>query len=145
MPEKAKLKAVCETAVAAVQQAYPEPEQLDDVPPFDGGTETAVELLVRNQAVDNQISVEDVRERIRENFPLAAPKFEEALAETGVQENDRVTVTPARIKKLESRSFKTESGIEIRIPAELCSSDDAVEFIHSATGGLSLLIKDVLV
>ena len=40
MPEKAKLKAVCETAVAAVQQAYPEPEQLDDVPPFDGGTET---------------------------------------------------------------------------------------------------------
>ena len=130
---------------AAVKEAYPEPESLDDVPPFDGGTETAVELLVRNQAVDNQISVEDVRERIRENFPLAAPKFEEALAETGVQENDRVTVTPARIKKLESRSFKTESGIEIRIPAELCSSDDAVEFIHSATGGLSLLIKDVLV
>ena len=88
---------------------------------------------------------EDVRERIRENFPLAAPKFEEALAETGVQDTDRVTVTPARIKKLESRSFKTESGIEIKIPAELCSSDDAVEFIHSATGGLSLLIKDVLV
>ena len=94
LQEKAKLKAVCETAVAAVKEAYPEPE---------------------------------------------------ALAETGVQENDRVTVTPARIKKLESRSFKTESGIEIKIPAELCSSDDAVEFIHSATGGLSLLIKDVLV
>ena len=100
---------------------------------------------MRNQAVDNQISVEDVRERIRENFPLAAPRFEEALAETGVQENDPRDRDPARIKKLESRSFKTESGIEIRIPAELCSSDDAVEFIHSATGGLSLLIKDVLV
>ena len=76
---------------------------------------------------------------------LDLPAIRQALAETGVQENDRVTVTPARIKKLESRSFKTESGIEIRIPAELCSSDDAVEFIHSATGGLSLLIKDVLV
>ena len=145
LQEKAKLKAVCETAVAAVKEAYPEPEELDDVPPFDGGTETAVELLVRNQAVDNRISVEDVRERIRENFPLAAPRFEQALAETGVQQDDRVTVTPARIKKLESRSFKTESGIEIKIPAELCSSDDAVEFIHSATGGLRLLIKDVLV
>lgn len=43
------------------------------MPPFDGGTETAVELLVRNQAVDNQISVEDVRERIRENFPPGRP------------------------------------------------------------------------
>ena len=115
------------------------------MPPFDGGTETAVELMVRNQAVDNTISVEDVRTRMRETYPLAAPKFEAALAETGVQENDRVTVSPARMKRLESRSFKTESGIEIKIPAELCNSDDAVEFIHSATGGLSLLIKDVLV
>ena len=145
LPEKAKLKAVCETAVAAVKDAYPEPEALDDVPPFDGGTETAVELMVRNQAVDNTIAVEDVCTRMRENYPLAAPAFEAALAETGVQAQDRVTVSPARIKKLESRSFKTESGIEIKIPAELCNSDDAVEFIHSATGGLSLLIKDVLV
>ena len=64
LAEKAKLKAVCETAVAAVQQAYPEPETLEDVPPFDGGTETAVELLVRNQAVDNTIAVEDVRTRM---------------------------------------------------------------------------------
>ena len=101
---------------------------------------------MRNQAVDNQISVEDVRERIRENFPLAAPRFEEALAETGqCRENGPRDRDPRAHQKLESRSFKTESGIEIRIPAELCSSDDAVEFIHSATGGLSLLIKDVLV
>ena len=145
LPEKEKLKAVCETAVAAVKQAYPEPETLDDVPPFDGGTETAVELLVRNQAVDNTIAVEDVRTRIEECYPLAAPAFEQALAETGVERTDRVTVSPARMKKLERRSFKTESGIEIKIPAELCSSDEAVEFIHTATGGLSLLIKDVLV
>ena len=133
------------TAVAAVQQAYPEPETLEDVPPFDGGTETAVELLVRNQAVDNTIAVEDVRTRMEEQYPLAVPAFEQALADTGVERNDRVTVSPARMKKLESRSFKTESGIEIKIPAELCNSDEAVEFIHSATGGLSLLIKDVLV
>ena len=133
------------TKVFACTQAYPEPEQLDDVPPFDGGTETAVELLVRNQAVDNTISVEDVRTRMEEQYPLAVPAFEQALADSGVERNDRVTVSPSRIKKLESRSFKTESGIEIKIPAELCNSDDAVEFIHSATGGLSLLIKDVLV
>ena len=145
LAEKAKLNAVCETAVAAVQQAYPEPETLEDVPPFDGGTETAVELRVRNQAVDTTIAVEDVRTRMEAQYPLAVPAFEQALADTGVERNDRVTVSPARMKKLESRSFKTESGIEIKIPAELCNSDEAVEFIHSATGGLSLLIKDVLV
>ena len=85
------------------------------------------------------------RTRMEEQYPLAVPAFEQALADSGVERNDRVTVSPSRIKKLESRSFKTESGIEIKIPAELCNSDDAVEFIHSATGGLSLLIKDVLV
>ena len=80
-------------------------------PPFDGGTETAVELLVRNQAVDNQISVEDVRERIRENFPLAAPKFEEALAETGVQENDRVTVTPRASKNWKAAASRPSPAL----------------------------------
>lgn len=80
----------------------------------------------------------------RSSIPCRA-RFEQALADSGVERNDRVMVSPSRIKKLESRSFKTESGIEIKIPAELCNSDDAVEFIHSATGGLSLLIKDVLV
>ena len=104
-----------------------------------------LDLMVCNQAVDNTIAVEDVRARMRECYPLAAPKFEQALAETGVAEDDRVTVSPARMRKMASRSFRTESGIEIKIPAELCSSDEAVEFIHTATGGLSLLIKDVLV
>ncbi|MDD4849794.1 MAG: nucleoid-associated protein [Gemmiger sp.] len=144
MPEKEKLKTVCKKAVEAVQQAYPDVAELEEVPPFDGGTETAVSLLVGNQAVENTIAVEDVRTRIQEQYPKAAPMFEQALEEAGVEKNDRVTVSPARIKKLESRSFKTETGIEIKIPAELCSSDEAVEFIHSATGGLSLLIKGVV-
>ena len=116
LQEKAKLKAVCETAVAAVKEAYPEPEELDDVPPFDGGTETAVELLVRNQAVDNRISVEDVRERIRENFPLAAPRFEQALAETGVQQDDRVTVTPARSKSWRAAASRPSPASRSRSP-----------------------------
>ena len=73
MPEKAKLKAVCETAVAAVQQAYPEPEQLDDVPPFDGGTETAVELLVRNQAVITPSRWRMCAPAWRSSIPLPCP------------------------------------------------------------------------
>lgn len=145
MPEKEKLKTVCEKAVEAVRQAYPDPDALEDVPPFEGGTETAVELLVRNQAVENTIAVGDVCTRMREQYPEAAPAFEQSLQQAGVEQQAQVTVSPARIRKMENRSFKTESGIEIKIPAELCNSDTAVEFIHSATGGLSLLIKDVLV
>ncbi len=50
-------------------EAYPEPEQLDDVPPLMAAPETAVELLVRNQAVDNQIAVEDACAAASGKFP----------------------------------------------------------------------------
>ena len=106
MPEKAKLKAVCETAVAAVQQAYPEPEQLDDVPPFDGGTETAVELLVRNQAVDNTISVEDVRNLIvnpESDKPVTLAAVADIVATEGPGEirrsdQERVAIVSANLR-----------------------------------------------
>ena len=111
--------------------------------------EAQVAMLIANQAADNdnKVTVEQVRQQLAEEYPLAAVPFDDYVEKSEVLEEAAapVTVTPARIKKLESRSFKTESGIEIKIPAELCNSDDAVEFIHSATGGLSLLIKDVLV
>ena len=145
MQEKAKLKAVCETAVAAVKEAYPEPEALDDVPPFDGAPRLPSSCWCATRPWTTRSPSRTCASASGRIFPWPPPGLRRRWPRPGVQENDRVTVTPARIKKLESRSFKTESGIEIRIPAELCSSDDAVEFIHSATGGLSLLIKDVLV
>ena len=73
LQEKASLRP-CGTAPAAVKRPTPEPEELDDVPPFDGGTETAVELLVRNQAVDNRISVGMSRTHPGE-FSLAARRL----------------------------------------------------------------------
>lgn len=133
MPEKAKLKAVCETAVAAVQQAYPEPEQLDDVPPFDGGTETAVELLVRNQAVDNTISVEDVRTRMEEQYPLAVPAFEQALADSGVERNDRVTVSRPASKSWKAAVLRPNPVLRSRSPRNCATA--TMQWSHPQRNG----------
>jgi len=38
----------------------------------------------------------------------------------------------------------TASGIEVKIPTEILSSDSEVEFLHDADGSVSLLIKNVI-
>ena len=55
-----------------------------------------------------------------------------------------VTVTPARIRRMESRSLRTANGIEVKIPTELLSAESEVEFLHADDGSISLLIKNVI-
>ncbi len=59
------------------------------------------------------------------------------------QAQQPVTVTPARIRRMESRSIHTASGIEVKIPTET-SPRTAVEFLHGEDGSVSLLIKNVI-
>lgn len=60
------------------------------------------------------------------------------------QAQQPVTVSPSRIRRMESRSIHTASGIEVKIPTEILSEDSAVEFLHAEDGSVSLLIKNVI-
>lgn len=134
--EKKKLEVIQQAATQAVQDAYEEETHAAE----------QVAVILSNQAAvqDNIISVQAVKEKIEEMYPLAAIPFEAAVEEAQVNIAEPVRVTPARIRRLESRCVKTASGIEIKIPAELIASDSAVEFIRSEDGTMSMLIKDVI-
>lgn len=137
-PEKKKLQAIQDAAVQAVQETY------EDEP----HVEAQVAMLIANQAADNdnQVSVEQVRRQLAEDYPLAAVPFDDYVEKSEVIERPEqpVTVTPARIRRMESRSIHTASGIEVKIPTEILSSESEVEFLHDADGSVSLLIKNVL-
>lgn len=134
-PDKKKLAVIQQAAAQAVQEAYDEQEHV----------EAQVAMLIRNQAVDNKISVEAVRQQLQEEFPLAAVPFDDYIEKSAVVEPaEPVTVTPARIRRMESRSIRSQSGIEVKIPTELISSIEDVEFINDPDGTVSLLIKHVL-
>jgi hypothetical protein len=45
---------------------------------------------------------------------------------------------------MESHSIRTASGIEVKIPTEILSSEAEVEFIRGDDGTMSLLIKNVI-
>ena len=137
-PEKKKLQAIQEAAAQAVKDAY------EDEPHADA----QVAMLIANQAADNdnQVSVEQVRQQLAEEYPLAAVPFDDYVEKSEVLEEAAapVTVTPARIRRMESRSIRTANGIEVKIPTELLSSDSEVEFLHDTDGSVSLLIKNVI-
>ena len=137
-PEKKKLQAIQEAAAQAVKDAY------EDEPHADA----QVAMLIANQAADNdnQVSVEQVRQQLTEEYPLAAVPFDDYVEKREVLEEAAapVTVTPARIRRMESRSIRTANGIEVKIPTELLNSDSELEFLHDPDGSVSLLIKNVI-
>ena len=137
-PEKKKLQAIQEAAAQAVKDAY------EDEPHADA----QVAMLIANQAADNdnQVSVEQVHQQLAEEYPLAAVPFDDYVEKSEVLEEAAapVTVTPARIRRMESRSIRTANGIEVKIPTELLNSDSELEFLHDPDGSVSLLIKNVI-
>ena len=137
-PEKKKLQAIQEAAAQAVKDAY------EDEPHADA----QVAMLIANQAADNdnQVSVEQVRQQLEEEYPLAAVPFDDYVEKSDVLDSaaQPVTVTPARIRRMESRSIRTANGIEVKIPTELLNSDSELEFLHDPDGSVSLLIKNVI-
>ena len=129
-PEKKKLQAIQEAAAQAVKDAY------EDEPHADA----QVAMLIANQAADNdnQVSVEQVRQQLAEEYPLAAVPFDDYVEKSEVLEEAAapVTVTPARIRRMESRSIRTANGIEVKIPTELLNSDSELEFLHDPDGSV---------
>ena len=137
-PEKKKLQAIQEAAAQAVKDAYE----------YEPHADAQVAMLIANQAAanDNQVSVEQVRQQLAEEYPLAAVPFDDYVEKRDVLDSaaQPVTVTPARIRRMESRSIHTANGIEVKIPTELLNSDSALEFLHDPDGSVSLLIKNVI-
>lgn len=137
-PEKKKLQAIQDAATQAVRESYEDEQHV----------EAQVAKLIADQAADNdnRVSVEQVRRQLEEEYPLAAVPFDDYVEKSDVLDQAElpVTVTPARIRRMESRSIRTANGIEVKIPTELLNDGSEVEFLHDDDGSISLLIKNVI-
>ena len=136
--ERVRLQAVQTAAIEAVKQDYDETKQL----------ECEVTTILAEEAVagGGNLQVEKLRDRLEESFPLAVATFDKELENTGIAIKEQVQVPPARIKKMEYQSIKTESGIEMKIPTNLLvGENEYVEFINTPDGTINLLIKGVLI
>lgn len=136
-PERAKLQTVQAAAAQAVRQSYEDNQKSD--------SEIAAILCEEAVAGDGNLEVQRVKERLEEQFPLAVESFTQELEEANLPLEETVSVPPARIKRMEYQSIKTESGIEMKIPTSLLRGDnDYVEFVNEPDGTISLLVKGVV-
>lgn len=136
--ERVKLQAVQTAAQQAVTENYEDTQHVA----------CEVAQIIREEAVmaDGQLPVQRVKQRIQEQFPLAAPGFEQELQNSGVTVAETMVVPAARIKRMEYQSIKTESGVELKIPTSLLTEkNEYVEFINNADGTISLLVKGIMV
>ena len=130
-PERARLQAVQAAAVEAVRQDYDESKQ----------KECEVTTILAEEAVagGGNLQVEKLRSRLEEEFPLAVETFDRELENTGISVQEQVQVSPARIKKMEYQSVKTESGIELKIPTNLLTGEnDYIQFINEPDGTINM-------
>ena len=124
-------------AAQAVRQSYEDNQKSD--------SEIAAILCEEAVAGDGSLEVQRVKERLEEQFPLAVESFTQELEEANLPLEETVSVPPARIKRMEYQSIKTESGIEMKIPTSLLRGDnDYVEFVNEPDGTISLLVKGVV-
>ena len=136
-PERAKLQTVQTAAAQAVRQSYEDNQKSD--------SEIAAILCEEAVAGDGSLEVQRVKERLEEQFPLAVESFTQELEQANLPLEETVSVPPARIKRMEYQSIKTESGIEMKIPTSLLRGDnDYVEFVNEPDGTISLLVKGVV-
>ena len=136
-PERVKLQTVQQAARQAVKENY----QQDQSPE----SEVAALLCEETAAAGGQLDVQRVKQRLEQQFPLAVQDFTQELEQSGLSLAEQVQVPPARIKRMEYQTVKTESGIELRIPVSLLAAkNEYVEFINDADGTISLLLKGVV-
>ena len=92
-----------------------------------------------------EISVDNLCQELYKNHPTAASTLSTNLQEADIRLDETIKASPSTVKRLGKQSIKTNNGIEIKIPVELCQNDDWVEFINNPDGTISLLVKDIQV
>ncbi len=107
--------------------------------------EAQVAMLIANQAADNdnQVSIQQVRQQLEEEYPLAAVPFDDYVEKSDVLEapEQPVTVTPARIRRMESRSIHTANGIEVKIPPNCSTRTMRWNFCTATTAAFRYSLK----
>ncbi|MBR5229293.1 MAG: nucleoid-associated protein [Oscillospiraceae bacterium] len=93
---------------------------------------------------DDEPLVGEMCREVLRDYPQVRPMVEEELLSNRIDLDDTVQVQPKTVKRFEKQSVKTANGIEVKIPADLFSDQNAVEFIQNPDGTISLLVKNIV-
>ena len=89
------------------------------------------------------LSVDQLGKQFFSQNPAAQKDFFARLAVQDISKEEKLTLSEKFQKKFEKQSIKTAHGVEIKIPMQLYSDPNEIEFINNPDGTVSLLIKNI--
>lgn len=94
---------------------------------------------------DKPLSVKSLGTKFFTSNPVAQKEFFERLSAFDISQDETLSLSQKFQKKFNKQAIKSKSGIEIKIPTQLYSNEDEVEFINNPDGTISLLIKNITI
>lgn len=134
LSEKAKMDIVNKVSKKIVKDYY-----ADDVTKL-AEIKTA---MVESVEETNSIDVDSVKTKVFKNSPDIQKIYDEEIEKKGLTEKS-IPVNEILSKKIpKTQKLVTNDGIEIKIPIELLTGDEKIEFLNNSDGTISLLLKDI--
>ncbi|MGN0350560.1 MAG: nucleoid-associated protein [Roseburia sp.] len=100
---------------------------------------TMYEELQKGQS----LSVKNLGQKFFSQNPAAQEEFFERLSTADISRDDELSLSEKFQKKFQKQAIRTSSGVEIKIPTQVYSNVDEIEFINNPDGTVSLLIKNI--
>ncbi len=99
--------------------------------------------MVESVEETNSIDVDSVKTKVFKNSPDIQKIYDEEIEKKGLTEKS-IPVNEILSKKIpKTQKLVTNDGIEIKIPIELLTGDEKIEFLNNSDGTISLLLKDI--
>lgn len=89
------------------------------------------------------LSVENLGQKFFSKNPVAQEEFFKRLSVVDISRDEELSLSERFQRKFQKQSIKTFSGVEIKIPTQVYSDADEIEFINNPNGTVSLLIKNI--
>ena len=116
----------------------------------DFGTNPVQVAALAKKAIADEVSEEDELDPIRtgraifSNQPAMQDAFWEKIQNAGFAQNEKVSVNRESVmKKIMNHKLKTDTGIELTIPAEYFDNTEFIEFNHAEDGSLYITLKHI--
>lgn len=94
---------------------------------------------------EEPLSVKSLGTKFFASNPVAQKEFFDRLSAINISEDETLSLSEKFQRKFHKQAIKSRSGIEIKIPTQLYSNEDEVEFINNPDGTISLLIKNITI